>query len=360
MKKIILGIVAVIIIVIASHLWRSNPIQNNNSDSSKPTIKIGTILPLTGGMGNLVEPGNHGALLAVEELNANPDNKYRYELISEDTAMDAKRAIPIYKKMVHLDKVSAIISFDSQAALVIKPLAEQDKILHISAAADPAAAGNEHNFRYFTDMGESVDKLLQYFEKMGYRKIAIASINYTTSKTVLEILKNQAKNFGIETVVESLVNPNERQLQSEAYKIVQSNPDVVFLYGFEPVISLYARELKNAGYKGAISGINTPSYSEHPELLEGGIYLDCGTGTEAFKEKYRQKFGTEPNTLSPVMFDSVNIIARMHESGTQKPGEILPSYIGQNGKLIMKPGGLIHADLVFVRMTNGKPIPVKE
>ena len=359
-KILILILITLVICGFLFKDWIATPPARNDNSETKPTIKIGAILPLTGGMASLGIAGNNGAILAIEKLNTNPANKYRYELISDDTATDAKRAAPIYKKMAGIDKVSAIISFDSQAGHVIKPMASQDKILHISSAADNTIADGEYNFINSSDLNDSIAKLLQYFNKMGYKKIALAGVNYTATQKVIKTLKEQIENTDFEIVAEELVSSVERQFQQEILKVVQSNPDVVFLYGFEPVTSIYAKGLKNAGYKGAVSGVYTLSYSEYPELLNEAVYLDYGIGSDEFKQEYLNRFNLEPNAASTVMFDSVGIIANLHEANTNKISDVLKTYTGPNGKFILKDNGLIHMDLVFVKMTNGKPIIVEE
>ncbi|MDR1026482.1 MAG: ABC transporter substrate-binding protein [Lactobacillus sp.] len=360
MKKLLL-VIAIILAVIACYLYSRNN-ATTSPDSNKPTIKIGAILPLTGGMSSLGSAGENGARMAIEKSNHNPASRYHYELISDDTITDAKRSIPIFKKMTDFDKVSAIVSFDSQAGHAIKPLANQAQILHISSAADPTVADGNYNFINSSDLNNNIHNLLEYFEKNGYRNIAIAGVNYIASQRVFNILKEQIKDTDFKIVADELVNPTERQIQTEAKKIANSNPDVVFLYGFEPITSLYAKELKNAGYHGPISGIYTLSYTDNPEILNGSTYFDYGSGDDNFKEEYRQRFKLEPNAASTVMFDSINIIINLFETNTspQQIDQILKNYYGPNGLLILKENGLIHSDLVLVQMTDGKPVPVKE
>lgn len=334
--------------------------EKNNNPDDKPIIKIGAILPLSGGMANLGSAAHNGAILAIEELNQNPQNKYYYELISDDTATDAKRAVPIYKKMVTLDKVSAIVSFDTQSGHVLKPLAAEDHILHISSAADSSVADGEYNYINSSDLQNGVQQLIEYFNKMGYKRVAIASSNHIAASRVIGIFEEQIKNTDLKVVAKELVNPSERQIQPEVYNLVSAKPDVVFLYGFEPTTSLFARALKTAGYNQAISSIYTLSYSNHPELFEGQYYFDYGTGSAEFQNKYRQRFKSDPNAAGVVVFDSVNIIARLHETGAATVAQALEGYEGPNGKTVLKDNGLIHIDLVFTKMQNGKPVNAQQ
>ena len=46
--------------------------------SDKPVVKIGGILPLTGGAAQMGTAAKNGAIMAVEQLNKNTQNKYKY------------------------------------------------------------------------------------------------------------------------------------------------------------------------------------------------------------------------------------------------------------------------------------------
>ena len=67
MKKIIIGIVAVVLIIVGISYFR----KNSNQPISKEPIKIGVILPLTRNNASYGEKFLKGLNLANDEINAN-------------------------------------------------------------------------------------------------------------------------------------------------------------------------------------------------------------------------------------------------------------------------------------------------
>jgi len=357
MKKL-LWIIIGIIVGAAARVLAVRPVPQ--SADPRPVVQLGAIMPLTGGMAKLGAYGNDGAILAIEQINKNPANKNQYVLISEDTAGDVKQAIPIYKKLATIDKVRAIVSFDSGVGQILKPLTVHDRIVHLTPAADESVADGEYNFNNNTDLALGVKKLASYFKHQGYKRIAISGTEYPASVKVLSLLEPELKNQNISVVSKELVAPNQTDVAAQVQKIIKSKPDAIFIYGIEPQLSIFAKTWRQAGYTWPVSGIYTISYSEKPELFDGAVYLDYGGGDEQFRNDFRARFGRSPNAAAAAIFDSVNIIARAFESGDNDIAGAAASYNGINGKHVIKPGGLIHTELVLVEMKNGKPVNLKE
>ena len=52
--------------------------EKKDAEAVKPVIKIGGILPMTGGAAHIGEGARNGAIMAVETLNSDLNNKYKY------------------------------------------------------------------------------------------------------------------------------------------------------------------------------------------------------------------------------------------------------------------------------------------
>ncbi|MDR2901530.1 MAG: ABC transporter substrate-binding protein [Lactobacillales bacterium] len=364
MKKAVLSLGIVLVVIAVVFVYKRT---HTDTVPDKPVVKIGALLPLTGGMPSMGLAGHNGAQMAIDEINATSGNKYRYELIVEDVGVDIKRVVPIFNKMLTKDGISAVISFNSQVGYAIKPLAKQNKVIQIASATDFGIADGEFNFINISDVSEGIDRLLAYFDQKGYKRIAIASFNHPAAQKVIAVLKEKTKGSDFSLVDISLVNPDERQLSIEALKIVQSKPDVVFLYTFEPLTTLYAKELKQAGYQGPISSVYMLSYSDYPALFDGQVYVDDNPGKEDFRAKYKAKFGLDPNSVSPMLYNSTRIIYELFERN-ENPLEdvsgkikvILDDYEGPSGKMTLKDSGRITSDSVLVEMLGGAPVVIEE
>ena len=87
MKKIIIGIVAVILIVVGISYFG----KNSNQPTSQEPIKIGVILPLTGPYGKIGEDAQKAIKLATKGEN-------NIKLVFEDSQFEAKKAVSSYQK----------------------------------------------------------------------------------------------------------------------------------------------------------------------------------------------------------------------------------------------------------------------
>ena len=71
MKKIILSLMSILALGACK--------EENKMPQEKPVIKIGGLLPLTGGIAHIGESTRNGAIMAIEKLNSLPNNKYKLE-----------------------------------------------------------------------------------------------------------------------------------------------------------------------------------------------------------------------------------------------------------------------------------------
>ena len=130
MKKIIVGIVAVILIVVGISYFCKN---SNQPASSKEPIKIGVIAPLSGEVASLGENAKNGATLAYDELSENVRQKI--QLIFEDDGFQPKNTVSAFNKLVDIDGADVIICFASGPCSSISPLADKKQIPLIAVAS---------------------------------------------------------------------------------------------------------------------------------------------------------------------------------------------------------------------------------
>lgn len=332
----------------------------------KETVKIGAILPLTGGVSEMAEAGKNGIILAVDEINKNPNNMYHYELIVEDGALDPKRAKAIYSKLMNNDDIKALITFDSAFGLILKPLTNRDKILHISGAIEKNIIDNQYNYINSFDVREVADTLADYLKKMQYKTLSLATVNHASTPNFLNNLKDSFKDKKLEIISEFSFNPEQRDFKIEALKIAKQNPDAVFVYLFEPALSIFTKDLRQVGYNGKISNYFMMAYSPNKDLFEGQLYVDMSSGDADFVNKYHQKFRREPLSSSPCLYDSAMMIFKFIEQNgvpdtvdekaiNKLFQDTVRHYDGSQGKLFYE-NGLIYPNSLVKTIKDGKPV----
>ena len=108
-KKILLTVIAVMLVVV--------PVSACTEPAEEPPLKMGGIFCMTGPLAAMGDLISQGALLAVDEINADGGVLGRdLELVIEDSATNDATAFEAYKKLVEVDASGRHLEeLDSQA-----------------------------------------------------------------------------------------------------------------------------------------------------------------------------------------------------------------------------------------------------
>jgi branched-chain amino acid transport system substrate-binding protein len=204
------GLIVVLVLILAA--FNSQPTGNVVKDS-RPVIKIGVSAPLSGGVAFIGEGMKNSFELALDEINSK-DTKFKYELIYEDDAMDPKKASTIAQKFINVDKVDALITISSGPGNVVAPLAQENKILHVSSASDSNVAKGEYNFLHWTPPTEENRVLVEELQRRKITKIAIMEQNQQGVVAIVDDLKKKLDGTNIEIVSEEKFNFGETDFKT--------------------------------------------------------------------------------------------------------------------------------------------------
>ncbi len=327
------------------------------------TIKIGAVIPLSGDNSNFGESAKNGMIMALNEINANPNNKFKYEIIMED-GFDPKKTVSLYDKLKNYDKIDVLISENAAMGHAIKEKVKNDKILHISFSADGSVADNEYTFNNSSDLNALAAQLSEYLKSQKVKTIAIVTMNHMAGEAILAATEPALKKNNIKIVATEKILPDAKNVKSEALRVKNKKPDVVLLYAYEPLMSIFARELKIAGYTGKLTTYYLFAFSNEPNLFNGDYFINAPSGTSDFKQRYVKEFSGKVSDISvPAHYDAVKIIYNVFEKYgkenadyQQKLHDIISVYDGANGKLHMNQKGIIYSDGIIEKIENGKPV----
>ena len=93
--KVTAAVIAILVIAVGGY-WLSGGFAQKYEEK---TIKIGAILPLSGNLAAIGVPERNVLDLTVDELNEKQD-KYRYEIIFEDSKGNAGEGATIANKLI--------------------------------------------------------------------------------------------------------------------------------------------------------------------------------------------------------------------------------------------------------------------
>jgi branched-chain amino acid transport system substrate-binding protein len=171
-------------------LWQ--PIHATHAED---TIRIGSILPLSGPYAVLGEGSRRGQLLALEEINAGGGiNGKRFEVIFEDSGSEPARAVAAFNALAQ--RVTNPIIYASLTGVVqaIKPLTERRGfLLFIESTLPGIVNGSQLALRNFLDFGVVYGDLRKQLEQQGVKKVIVLRSEEEWAESALESFKNGGK-----------------------------------------------------------------------------------------------------------------------------------------------------------------------
>lgn len=363
--KWIVGIV--IIAIIAIIIIGAVLIFTPKEGVTKETVKIGAVLPLSGGAGFLGQSAQKALILAQEQLG---DTKYNYEVIFEDDKLDPKETSTASNKLINVDGVDVIISETSGSGNVVTPLAESSKVIHFGIASDINVAKGKYNFIHWTPPEEENKVFIEELQKRGIKKVAILSVNQQGERAIVDDFKNKIEGIDVEIVSDQAFNFGEKDFKTMILKAEQTDPDIYLLLAFSPELEILTKQIKELGIETPLTGIETFEFTEQPEIFEGYWYINAADPSEEYVEAYKQKYGNNPFVGSGNAYDIFNIIVGAYETAgkdkREKPtrGEIISElenmkeFSGALGQLKMLDKGIVWSGAVVREVRDGKFVTI--
>jgi len=146
------------------------------TDSSP--IKIGQIASLTGNYAPLGSNDKLGAAQAVKEINDGGGllGGRPLEITVKDDATAPDQAVIAFNNLAGSGVAAVVGSSFSNASLAVAPLAERQKLVHVSTAASDEQVDPVRPYTFMTPptAGAVAEQLLKYFKAQGMTKMAVA------------------------------------------------------------------------------------------------------------------------------------------------------------------------------------------
>lgn len=354
-----------ILVLLAIFLYFNKSTENK---SEKPVIKIGAVFPITGKVANLGVGARNATFMAIEEINSNPNNKYKYELIIEDDALENKKTALAAQKLINIDKVNSIISFFSGAGLVINPLAEQNKIIHFGDTWHPRVADGYYNFIHFTQIDAQVDKYIELLKRNKIKKVAIITTSRAGSVKNAETVRDKILEVeGIDVVFFDKFNRSEKSFTSLIEKAKASNPDYYYLQALSPALEVLVKQMHELGISNEkINTVACFDTSLYKELFNGSYTVTIPDSNEDFQNKYTKKYGIEPSYGSGFAYDIAKLIVHGYENTKSNDRKTIPSnedvvktileskdFKSILGKIRIDGEGIVHSIPTLRKVING-------
>jgi branched-chain amino acid transport system substrate-binding protein len=377
------------------------------SASAQQTVKIGAIYPLSG---NAASAGNFAkaALELGAEIvnNAHPElkdiplaagtglpglNGAKIEVVFADNQGTPAAGQNQTLRLITEEKVHALIgAYQSGITVTASAMAERHGIPFVNPES-VASNLTERGFKWFfrttpvaADFARAYSTFLKEQKAAGHKsdKIAIVHENTEYGNSVASVIRSV---FGKDGFNVSMVIPysaNTTDVQPQVLQLKEQNPDVVIFISYTSDAILYAKTMKDLGWKPSImiaddSGFNDPSFVKTSgALVEGLINRSSfavgkpGSMSALVSDLYKKKAGVEMDDVSGRVIQGFFTLAEaINRAGSTDPAKIRDALkatdlkanqvvTGYKGVKFDEKGQNILASSLITQMRDGAYVPV--
>ena len=325
-KNLIIIIVAVVAISLLGFFYYKKATRTSN------TIRIGALLPLTGGGANYGKSLKQGIDLAVDEVNrAGGVNGERVEIIYEDSQSDPKTGVSGFNKLVGVDKVPVVLGSLSSVILAVQPIADEKRVVLInSSAISPKICEKADNFLFSlmvngaTEARFAANELARQYRA---QPIAILYSNNSSGVDTKDAFTRQVVSTGGTVVSAEGYELNATDFKPQLLKIKNSNARIGYLIAFSSQefanILIQSKEIGMSLQWYSYSGIETRETLDLAKNAADGViysypqYNPADALFDSFQDKYRSSYHTWADIYTVTSFDAIKLLSQvMSKSGT--------------------------------------------
>lgn len=311
--------------------------QQQEGSPDRSTIKIGYFGDLSGPTFNFGESAKHGVLLAAAEINQTGGiNGRKIDIVIEDDQGSPERAATVVNKLVHLDKVVALIAGGaSGSSLAAGPTAQAAQVPMISpSSTNPAVTQiGDYIFRAcFIDAFQG-DVMARFAVNTLKAKKAAIMLDYNSpySRDLTEFFELSFTKLGGQVVSKQSYTQGDADFKGQLSSIKATEPDVIYLPGYYGDIAIIAKQARQLNLTQPLLGGDG---WDAPELWQlagdsiNGSYIsnhysveDPSPATQKFAQDYRLQSGNlTPDAHAALAYDAMRFLAEaIGRAGTEGP-----------------------------------------
>jgi branched-chain amino acid transport system substrate-binding protein len=349
------------------------------------TIKIGSVLSVTGPAAFLGDPELKTLQLYVEKINAAGGVLGRkLELVHYDDGSDAAKANSFTKRLIESDKINVLIGGTTTGAtMAMAPLVERAKVPFISLAGAVVVIDPVKKWVFKTPHTDrmAAEKVFEDMKKRGISKVGLLSETSGFGASGRKETQAVAGKYGITLVADETYGPKDTDTTAQLTRI-KNAPGVqaVFVFGLGQGPAIVT---KNYGQLGMSK---VPMYQSHGVASDEYLKLSGATAegvrlptpalliakalpandaqkniVTSYDKDYRDRYKAEPSTFGGYALDALNLsvdaIKRAGSTDGEKVRAALEAtkgFVGTTGVFNMSPKDHMGLDLSAFRMVEVK------
>lgn len=343
------------------------------SCSNEPdTIKIGSVLPLTGDAASWGKPVQNAVQMAVDEINESGGIKGKtISIIFEDSKAEPATGVSVMQKLVNQDKPIAVIgAVASSVSIAIVPIAEKNKVPLISpASTSPKLTGiSKYFFRVIPTDKLRAEKFAEHIYGKGISELDIVFINNEGGAGAKEAFVKKYNELGGKVTLVEGYAQGTNDFRSVLNKSKKSSANALMIISYPEDTSTLLRQIRELGINKEIfaltEALDDPQVVANAQGAADGVEyivpaVPEGPKVDEFRRKYEERYGNPPQTFTAEGYDIVYIIKSILEISSEMSSEAilsgldyLSNFDGVSGDVSFDENGDVKKEMIVKKINN--------
>ena len=284
-------------------------------------IPIGLVYPVTGRLDAFALPIQRGFELALEEVNNSQIGDVRFKFIIEDDQSTVEGAVEAYNKLIQAGVPVIFGPTTSGQAEAAFPIAQQSGVVAFSSSSNATGLSALGDFIFRA--GLTTDILLPSGVRATHAKLDYQQVATIYDDIDLYSIDSHEKfrdtliESGVEILITETFQSGDTDFSAQLSRIMEANPDAIFIAAQLPEQTAILTQGRQLGISTEIPFItslindveNAGDAAEGAISFAGWISSADTPGNQAFVQKYRATYGSEPNAWTAQSYAAVYIVA---------------------------------------------------
>jgi ABC-type branched-subunit amino acid transport system substrate-binding protein len=340
--------------------------------AQQPPIKIGAILPLTGSGASYGVWMKGGAEMAAEEINAAGGIAGRkLEVIYEDHAADASKAVNGMRRLVEVEKIPFTLTSYSAPTLAIQPIGAQNKVVMMNGGGQSDNLANkEYLYNNIPVVSNEVGVIADWLTKdKKFKAAAVIVANDEAGRNAAKTFREKFTADGGRVLAEEQVALDGNDFRAQLAKLKAAGGDLLFISSYGRNVAIIVDQAREIGMTIPFAAT---SWVLIPEVLkakgaEGMLVTRLPFNPDSpFSRKFKDKYKTDAGFFAVQYYSGTKIFARAAEEAMKKSGgkldgegvknaiESLKAFDTISGKLVFQPNHAALMDIEVGVIKGGK------
>ncbi len=348
------------------------------------TIKIGSVLSVTGPASFLGDPEDKTLKMYVDKINeAGGVNGKQLELVVYDAGVDANKARTFATRLVEEDEIVAMVGGSTTGTtMAMVPVFQDAEIPFISLAGAVVIIDPVKKWVFKTPHTDKMacEKIFEDIKARGMSKVGLISGTGGFGKSMRSQCLAVAGNYGIEIVADETYGPKDSDMTPQLTNIKGvKGLEAVVNAGFGQGPAIVTRNYRQLGIEVPLyqsHGVASKSYIDLAGDAANGVRLPAAAllvadklpdddpqkpVVTAYKKAYEEATGSPVSTFGGHGYDGLMLVVEaMKKAGSEDPAAIrdaleeTKNFVGTGGVVNMSPQDHLGLDLSAFRMLEIK------